>query len=147
MWLILHWHWLRKKTVSHKVKFFTVKWSVLFSVRVWMISYVKLFWGKEGKHASSSQGVSGHSRTTQPSLLGRQRVRLEAFKSWDSQIMRERKKAADGCLCAAVSVSGEGCSPNLSHWSNGWSESYPPSVRKRPSPSNTHGPSTMSRFH
>lgn len=30
-------------------------------------------------------------------------------------------------LYVVVSVSGEGSCPNPSHWSNGWSESYPPS--------------------
>lgn len=39
-----------------------------------------------------SLGPQQNPGAAQPSLLGRQRVRLEAFKSWDAQIMREKEK-------------------------------------------------------
>lgn len=41
-------------------------------------------------------------------------------------------------------LEGKGCSPNLSHWSNGWSESYPPSMWTH---SHLHQTHTMSCIH
>lgn len=56
----------------------------------------------EGKKASRPC-FPKDPEAAQPPLLGRQRVRLEAFKAWDSKVMREkrrRKKKQQMAACA-----------------------------------------------
>lgn len=70
--------------------------------------------------------------------LDRKVLHLQYLKPWKAKSENVEQMAAQEGLWAVVSVSGEGCCPNLSHWSNGWSESYPPSMWTEPSPWNTH---------
>lgn len=88
-------------------------------------------------------------RAAQWLVLGQQSVTFAVFKfslKTQTQCRNAEQMAVWEGLYAVVSVSGEGCCPNPSHWSNGWSESYPPSMWIQASPSNTHGPAQWATF-
>lgn len=88
-------------------------------------------------------------RRAQWLVLGQQSVTFAVFKKFSLKSQKAEKKCqADGCLggfvCGGLSIRGGLLSKP--HWSNGWSESYPPSMWTQPSPSNTHGPAQWATF-